>query len=338
MKGRKILITGGAGFLGSNLTLRLLKDGAEVVIADNLSRRGVEKNFSMLKEKYPKLRNHQVEINDISSVIVRERPDLIYHFAAQVAVTTSVESPVSDFRINAEGTFNVARTAGEYDIPVVYSSTNKVYGDNVNNVPIKEFKTRYDFSGKLAKKGISEDFSIDAMHHTPYGCSKLAGELYIREFGGVVNRCSCMYGEHQFGIIDQGWVSYFIIQKILGKPITIFGDGKQIRDLLYADDMVELLLLQAQHLLNPKKKNIRGEVFSVGGGHKNTVSLLELCDVLDLEKKFGEWRPSDQKVYYADISKAKKILGWTPKVSAKEGIQKTKKWTENFLSSREGKM
>lgn len=333
MKGKKILITGGAGFLGTNLIERLIKESSKIIIADDLSRRGVEHNLKYLREKSSKIKHYQVEINDIASVIVHERPDIIYHFAAQVAVTTSMVSPLDDFRINAEGTFNVARTAGEYNIPVVYTSTNKVYGDNVNNVPIKELKTRYDFSGKLAKKGVGEDFSIDAPHHTPYGCSKLAGELYVREYGGVVNRCSCMYGKHQYGIIDQGWVSYFITQKLLGKTITLFGDGKQIRDLLYADDMVELLIRQGKLLINPKKQNIRGEVFSIGGGYENTISLLELCDVLDLDKKFGEWRPSDQKVYYADISKAKKVLGWEPKVSSEEGIKRLTKWTRNFLSN-----
>tara|TARA_Y100000310_G_C20699053_1_gene827982 strand:- start:3393 stop:4403 length:1011 start_codon:yes stop_codon:yes gene_type:complete len=331
LKNKKILITGGAGFLGSNLSQELLKEGAEVVIVDDLSRRGVEHNFKTLKKNYPKLKNHQVEINDVPSVIVREKPDIIYHFAAQVAVTTSVESPVSDFRINAEGSFNVAKTAGEYNIPVIYSSTNKVYGDNVNRVPIREMKTRYDFSGKLARRGISEDFSIDAPHHTPYGCSKLTGELYIREYGGVVNRCSCMYGPHQYGIIDQGWVSYFIIQKLLNKQVTIFGDGKQVRDLLHADDVVRLLILQGERLLNKKKPSIRGEVFSVGGGYKNTVSLLELCDLLDIKPKFGKWRPSDQKVFYADIAKAKKVLGWEPKVTYKKGIKELLKWTEDHI-------
>lgn len=331
MKGKKILITGGAGFLGTNLIERLIKEGSKIIIADDLSRRGVELNLEYLKKKSPKIKHYQVEINDIASVIVGEKPDVIYHFAAQVAVTTSMISPLDDFRINAEGTFNVARTAGEYNIPVIYTSTNKVYGDNVNKVPIKEMRTRYDFSGKLAKMGIDENFSIDAPHHTPYGCSKLAGELYVREFGGVVNRCSCMYGEHQYGIIDQGWVSYFITQKLLGKTITLFGDGKQIRDLLYADDMVELLIKQGKLLLNPKKQDIRGEVFSIGGGHKNTISLLELCDILDLPKKFGKWRPSDQKVYYADISKAKKVLGWEPKVSAEEGIKKLTDWTQKNI-------
>ena len=259
-------------------------------------------------------------------MIIKERPDLIYHFAAQVAVTKSVTSPISDFKINAEGTFNIARTAYDHNISLIYSSTNKVYGDNVNNVPIKEFEKRYDFDGELSQKGISEEFSIDAKKHTPYGCSKLAGEIYVREFGGVVNRCSCMYGENQFGIIDQGWVSYFIKQKVNGKELTIFGDGKQVRDLLYIDDVVELLILQGKELLKGNE-SLKGEAFSVGGGYKNTISLLELCEKLSISPKFGPWRPSDQKVFYADISKAKRLLGWEPKVSVDEGIKRLYDWT-----------
>ena len=322
----KVLITGGAGFLGSNLTRRLIKSGASIILCDDLSRRGAEINLAKLKKEFPFLKIYEVEISDVPSVIVKEKPDLIYHFAAQVAVTKSVTSPVSDFKINAEGTFNIAKTAYEHNIPLVYASTNKVYGYNVNKVPLKEFEKRYDFDGDLSQKGISADFSIDAKKHTPYGCSKLTGDIYVREFGGVVNRFSCMYGENQFGIIDQGWVSYFIKQKITGKEITIFGDGKQIRDLLYVDDVMDLLVLQGQQLLSGNKE-LKGEAFSIGGGYKNTISLIELCEKLGVTPKFGPWRHSDQKVFYADIAKAKELLGWEPKVSVDEGIKKLYDWT-----------
>jgi len=328
MKNKKILITGGAGFLGTNLAENLLKREAKVIIVDNLSRRGSELNIKKLINEFgKKIKFYKVDLSDISHVIHKEKPSLIYHFAAQVAVTSSVDSPADDFRVNAEGTFLVAHTASLYDIPVIYSSTNKVYGDNVNNVPIKEYKTRYDFSGDLKGFGVDENFSIDSRKHTPYGCSKLAGELYVREFGGVVNRCSCMYGPNQYGIVDQGWVSYFINRKLTDGKITIFGDGKQIRDLLYIDDVVSLLIIQGRNLLSGKKE-LRGEVFSIGGGHENTISLIELCDILDLEMEFSDWRPSDQKVYYADISKAEKILGWKPKISSKEGIKKLLDWSK----------
>lgn len=322
----KVLITGGAGFLGSNLSRRLMKDGASVIICDNLSRRGSEINYEALKKEFPFIKNYEVEIGDVPSVIIKERPDIVYHFAAQVAVTKSVISPVSDFKINAEGTFHIAKVCHELKIPLIYSSTNKVYGNNVNKVPLKELEKRYDFDGDLSEKGISSDFSIDASSHTPYGCSKLVGDIYVREFGGVVNRFSCMYGENQYGIIDQGWVSYFVKQKQDGKEITIFGDGKQVRDLLYVDDVIDLFILQGKLLLSGDQ-SLKGEVFSVGGGYKNTVSLLELCEKLGISPKFADWRPSDQKVFYADISKLKQVLGWEPKISVEEGIDKIVKWT-----------
>ncbi len=333
MQGKKVLITGGAGFLGSNLALRLAESGVTLILVDNFSRRGAEMNYKELKAKFPNIVFYMVEVSDIPAIINREKPDIIYHFAAQVAVTSSVISPVSDFRINAEGTFNVARAAAEYDIPVVYASTNKVYGDNVNKVPITELPTRYEFGNGLAGKGISEDFSIDAAKQTPYGCSKLVGELYVREWGGIANRFSCMYGPHQHGIMDQGWISYFIAQKLAGNPITIFGDGKQVRDVLHVDDVVRLLEIQGQRLLDHSKPSVRGEVFSIGGGHKNTLSLLELCDMLDIDPQFGPWRPSDQKVFYADTAKAKQVLDWEPKVSYREGVQELVEWTRGAIST-----
>lgn len=327
----QVLITGGAGFLGFNTAKRLLDLGNQVILCDNLSRRGSEINYEKLNKIYLNLKSYEVEIDDIPNIIAKERPDLIYHFAAQVAVTKSVISPERDFRINAEGTFKIAKIASDYNIPVIYASTNKVFGDNVNHVPIREFETRYDFDGELKERGIAENFPIDARSHTPYGCSKLVGDIYVREFGGVVNRCSCMYGENQYGIIDQGWVSYFCAQKHLKKDITIFGDGKQVRDLLYIDDVVDLLILEGKFLLNGNT-DLKGEVFNVGGGYKNTISLLELCKKLDITPKFSDWRPSDQKVFYCDISKAKKILGWEPKISADEGIRRINEWTINNIS------
>jgi CDP-paratose 2-epimerase len=328
---RKILITGGAGFLGTNLARALVARHNEVIIADNLSRDGARKNLESLIVDFPKLKVISAEMSDISYVILEQKPDLVYHFAAQVAVTHSILSPVSDFRINGEGTFLVARAVNSLGIPVIYSSTNKVYGDNVNEVPIKEYKKRYDFDGKFSKKGINESFSIDAKHHTPYGCSKLVGELYVREYNGVVNRCSCMYGTHQHGIVDQGWLSHFVIQKLKKKPLTIFGDGKQVRDAVHASDVVELLIKQGEYLHDPKKPNIRGEVFNVGGGYKNTISLLELCEKLEIKPKFDKWRPSDQKVFYCDISKVKKVFKWEPKVSIDEGLASLVEWTKQSL-------
>lgn len=317
--------------MGSNLARRLLSLGHRVILCDNFSRRGAELNYLKIKEEFPNVIHHHIEISDAPSVIIKEKPDLVYHFAAQVAVTTSVLSPISDFRINAEGTFNIARVCGEYGIPLIYSSTNKVYGDNVNKVPIRELETRYDFDGVLKEKGIGEDFSIDATCHTPYGCSKLVGELYVREYGGVVNRFSCMYGKYQHGIVDQGWLSYFITRKLTNQPITIFGDGKQVRDILHSDDVVSLLELQGNRLLDKNPPSIKGEAFTVGGGYKNTISLLELCQKLDIKPTFADWRPADQKVFYCDISKAKQTLGWEPKINIETGLTSLIDWTQKHL-------
>lgn len=332
IKGKKILITGGAGFLGTNLARALASAGNKIIICDNLIRRGSERNMETLRAEFKReIVVKIVDLANVPAIIHKERPDLIYHFAAQVAVTTSVESPLSDFRFNAEGTFLVARAAYSYGTPVIYSSTNKVYGDNVNAVPIKELQTRYDFDGALRRRGIDENFSIDSAHHTPYGCSKLTGELYVREFGGVVNRFSCMYGRYQNGIVDQGWLSFFVIQKLTGKPVTIFGDGKQVRDAVHADDVIRLLLLEGDRLLDAKRPSIRGEVFSIGGGYKNTISLLELCEKLDIKPNFGNWRPADQKVFYCDIRKAKRVLGWGPRIGIDQGLRDLISWTKKTL-------
>jgi CDP-paratose 2-epimerase len=328
----KVLITGAAGFVGTNLTLRLLKAGHEVVGLDSLSRRGTETNLARIKAEYPKFEFKQVEIEDMPSEVYRVKPEVLYHFAAQVAVTSSVINPARDFKINAEGTFKIANACHQLGIPVIYTSTNKVFGDNVNNVPVEESETRYDFAGKLKGKGIAEDFPIDAKHHTPYGCSKLVGDIYVREFGGVVNRCSCMYGPNQFGIVDQGWLSHIAQQIIKKNPITIYGDGKQLRDALHSDDVTRLL--EAEGLALMDGKDIRGEVFNVGGGHRNTISLLELCDMWGVKRnelKFEAWRPADQKVFYCDIAKAKKVFGWEPQVDVRKGAKDLYEWTKRDI-------
>lgn len=326
-------ITGGLGFLGFNLTKHLISKGHDVVIFDNMSRRGSEYNLQFLKQLDMPQKPQSItivtsELDDIPIKLKRYKVNLIYHFAAQVAVTKSYESPASDFRINAEGTFNILQSV---DVPVIFASTNKVFGDNVNKIPIKEEKTRYDFDGEYSKKGIPETFSVDARHHTPYGCSKLTGDIYTREFGGVVNRFSCMYGPYQYGNLDQGWVSHFIMSKLKGNPLTIYGDGKQVRDLLYSEDVVRLLELEA---LNIDK--IRGEVFNIGGGFGNSLSLLELCNFLDISPNFQDWRPADQKVYYSNITKANKILGWKPKVDPKAGINHLIKWYNDYPETLKG--
>lgn len=329
----RCLITGACGFVGTNLVLHLLRKGHQVIGADSLSRKGSELNLQFIKSQFSDFEFIYVEIEDLPSIVHMTRPDIVYHFAAQVAVTTSMQNPRRDFMINALGTFEVALAAKKIGVPVVYTSTNKVFGDNVNYVPIRELETRYDFDGELMEKGLSEEFSIDAKHHTPYGCSKLVGDIYVREFGGVVNRCSCMYGPNQHGIMDQGWMSYFAINKILGKPAIIFGDGKQVRDAVHADDVVRLLEIEGKRLLDKTQPSIAGEVFNVGGGYENTISLLELCEKWKIKPSFGPWRPADQKVFYCDVSKAKRILGWEPQVNINKGLDELYKWTEKNLKN-----
>ncbi len=330
----KALITGACGFVGTNLTLHLLGKGHQVIGADSLSRKGSELNLKSIMSQYPSFEFSAVEIEDLPSLIHRVKPEIVYHFAAQVAVTSSLESPKRDFMINGVGTFDVALAARDVGAPVVYTSTNKVFGDNVNKVPLRELDKRYDFDGALKEKGISEEFPIDAKHHTPYGCSKLVGDIYVREFGGVVNRCSCMYGRHQHGIMDQGWMSYFAINKVLGKPVTIYGDGKQIRDAVHADDVVRLLEMEGKALLSGTP-DIKGEVFNVGGGYENTTSLLELCDMWQIKPSFGPWREADQKVFYCNVSKAERVLGWKPERGIRSGLDDLYAWTEKTLTKKE---
>lgn len=342
----KILVTGGAGFVGSHAAEYYAKSGEEVVVFDNLSRaeilgRGesnVAYNWNYLKENYPMIKLINGDIRKPKEVEgATKDADVIIHTAAQTAVTTSVKDPRTDFEINAIGTFNVLEAArrSNNNPAIVYCSTNKVYGENVNKIGVKENATRYEFDDAVFKNGIPESYPIDACEHTPYGCSKLAADLYIQDYGhlygldSVVFRMSCIYGPHQFGVEDQGWVAWFTIATLLDKPITIYGDGKQVRDMLYVTDLVK-----AYDAFLKKKKQHRGTVFNMGGGIKNTMSLLELLKILEeltgknSKISFADWRPSDQKVYISDISKAGERLGWEPEVGPREGVEMLVRWAE----------
>ena len=332
----KIIVIGGAGFIGTNMVLALMDAGYEVIAVDSLSRNGSEKNLAYLGSKFPKLDFRKREIEDVPSLIYQENPELLFHFAAQVAVTSSVESPLRDFKINAEGSFLIAKAAHELGVPVIYTSTNKVYGDNVNRLPIVEMETRYEFDGDLGRRGVDETLSIDTSRHTPYGISKLVGELYVREFGGIANRCSCMYGPNQFGIVDQGWISHIAFNKIIGRPTTIYGDGKQVRDVLHVDDVVRLFMGQARAITGKERDHMAGEVFNIGGGYPNTISLLELCARWDITPKYTDWRPGDQKVFYCDTSKAKQFFGWEPEITLNDGLKELVEWTEKILQGSYG--
>ncbi|MCD6355736.1 MAG: GDP-mannose 4,6-dehydratase [Anaerolineaceae bacterium] len=329
-----ILITGGAGFIGSNFARRHILLGDNVTIFDNLSRKGATENLSWIKAQAPerKFQFIQGDVRDFGSLqeVVKEK-DIIIHLAAQVAVTSSVTDPYNDFRINAEGTFNILETVrrGGNKPLVIFASTNKVYGE-IKDVAVVEEKTRYAFNN--LPFGISENQLLD--FHSPYGCSKGCGDQYVRDFAriygipSVVFRQSCIYGIRQFGVEDQGWLAWFVIAAVLGKPITIYGDGKQVRDVLFIDD-----LMDAYDLAIENKNKAYGWIFNIGGGIDNSISIWrEFGPILEnihgnkINVNYKNWRPGDQKIYISDISKIKKEFGWSPKISVKSGIARLYKW------------
>ena len=338
----KILITGGAGFIGSHAAEYFSKNGYDVVVFDNLSRSkllGKNDRNTMFNWNYLKsLKKIKLVKGDVRSFESLKRAasdaEIIIHAAAQTAVTTSVVNPEPDFSVNAAGTFNVLEVARRLKKrpSIVYCSTNKVYGHNVNKIKVFEEKTRYRFDDKY-KFGIPESFSIDLCEHTPYGCSKLAGDIYMQDFSHQyelkigVFRMSCIYGTRQFGVEDQGWVSWFAIATMMNNPIRIYGDGKQVRDVLFVTDLIRAY----EAFL---KSDIQCGVFNTGGGYTKTLSLLELLDILEETTgkrsllEFGDWRPSDQKVYISDISKARRELGWKPEIEPKKGVLKLVEWVK----------
>lgn len=331
---RKFLVTGGSGFIGSNYVSRLLQRGEQVTIFDNLSRAGSRLNLEWLRETYGdnafKLINGDVRDAKAVQDAAREA-SVIVHLAAQVAVTTSVSKPREDFEINALGTFNVmegARAARRCPI-VLYASTNKVYG-GMDEVQVVEQPTRYTYA--TLPLGAPETQPLD--FHSPYGCSKGTGDQYVRDYfrmydiPSVVFRQSCIYGTRQFGVEDQGWVAWFIIAAVTGRPISIYGDGKQVRDILFVED-----LLDAYDAALDKIDKAAGQVYNIGGGADKTLSVWdEFCPMLEkmvghsVNVNRGDWRPGDQKVYISDIRKAQAELGWKPRIGVAEGIQRLFDW------------
>lgn len=337
---RTLLITGGAGFIGTNVAVYFLDRGWRVTIFDDLSRKGSGENLRWLAEKYPTGWTFY-RINIVGGAAERNffakkagEADVILHAAAQVAVTSSVVDPVFDFETNARGTLNVleaARKSPRKPI-VIFTSTNKVYGE-LEHLEIGERERRYIFADKL---GVSENEPLD--FHSPYGCSKGAADQYVHDYHRiyglptVVFRQSCIYGYRQFGIVDQGWVAYLTARAMLGLPITIYGDGKQVRDILFMSDLCEAMSAAIE-----KIDVSAGRIYNVGGGPQNTVSLLEFLERLENEigqkigYSFSEWRPGDQKVYISDIGKARRDLGWSPQVVTEDGIKKMIAWTGDNL-------
>ena len=333
-------ITGGLGFIGSNLSDYLLSNTEDtVIIFDNFSRQNVIKNKKWLEQKYPNNPRLKIIKGDIRKIDVLKKnmSDVtkIYHLAAQVAVTSSVLDPILDFETNAYGTLNVLECARRLntDPCLILTSTNKVYG-NLEGYEVVEEESRYDF--QEYKQGVSESTPLDP--HSPYGCSKYCADSYFRDYQRIygmktlVFRMSCIYGYHQFGTEDQGWVAHFIISTILNKPLTIYGDGKQIRDILFVEDLINAFQLAGNQI-----NQIKGQIYNIGGGPENTISLLELIEILErllnhkIEYKFGEWRPGDQKVYYTNTQRAKTDFNWEPLISKEDGIQKLFHWVQNNI-------
>lgn len=330
------LITGGAGFIGTNLAHRLLSENQPVIIFDNLSRAGVEKNLEWLINTHGDL--VQIEIADIRDKEAVERAaaraSQVFHFAAQVAVTTSLIDPISDFEINAQGTLyllEALRARGKDAPPLVFTSTNKVYGA-LDDIKLEIENNRYQpEDASIQANGIGESRAVE--FHSPYGCSKGAADQYVLDYARTFNlpaavfRMSCIYGEHQFGTEDQGWVAHFLIRALENKPITLYGDGRQVRDILFAEDLIDAFLLARDNI-----EKISGQAFNIGGGAANSISLLELLDLIsDLRGKpceieFAGWRPADQRYYVSDARKFQTATGWKPKFKVREGVEKLYRW------------
>ncbi|MFX0057849.1 MAG: GDP-mannose 4,6-dehydratase [Candidatus Hodarchaeota archaeon] len=346
-----VLITGGAGFIGSHAAEFYAKSAEidKVFVLDNLSRSNLLKrdiknslyNWDYLHQfqNINFLKNDIKDFKFLKQIFQENEFNIVIHTAAQTAVTTSVIDPISDFENNVTGTFNILEAARVSKInPImILCSTNKVFGNNVNLCEIRETDSRYTFTEDNIN-GISENFSIDLCEHTPYGASKLSSDIYFQEYGHLydlktaVFRMSCIYGTRQFGVEDQGWVAHFILSALTGKKLNIFGDGKQVRDVLYVSDLIEVY-----DAFIKKADSIKHDVFCMGGGPENTLSLLELIDILkkqinkEIKYEFFDWRPSDQKVYISNITKAMKKLDWKPKVKPKEGVLKLINWASQNL-------
>lgn len=334
----RVLITGGAGFIATNLAAELLDQGRLVTVFDNLSRPGVERNLAWLRREYPS--GLEIVISDVRDATAVRRAvsgaHEIYHFAAQVAVTTSLARPLDDFDVNARGTLNLLEAArAASPLPsLVFTSTNKVYGA-LDDVPLAAEARRYvPMDEETRNFGVSESRAL--AFHSPYGCSKGAADQYVldyaRTFGlpAVVLRMSCIYGPHQCGSEDQGWVAHFIAQALAGRPVSIYGDGRQVRDVLFVSDLVDALQ-RAQR----DAHRLAGRAFNIGGGARRTVSLLELVEIIGrlarrrLACTFDAWRAADQRFYVSDCRRFERATGWRATVSVEQGVTRLLAWLQH---------
>jgi CDP-paratose 2-epimerase len=341
---RQVVIFGGAGFIGSNVAQSYLAEGRRVLLFDSLCRPGVERNLRWLRDMYGS--RLEVEISDVRNAhavrrAVRDAAE-VFHFAAQVAVTTSLDGPVHDFEVNARGTLNVleALRAMETPAPLVFTSTNKVYG-GLRGHRFGPQGRRYEpLDAATRAQGISEQCPLD--FESPYGCSKGTADQYVLDYARsyglrtAVFRMSCIYGPRQFGTEDQGWVAHFLIRALKGEPITLYGDGMQVRDILFVEDLVRAFRLAQGHM-----DTVSGQAFNIGGGPSRTVSLLELLDLIEElvgrrpEVSSEEWRTGDQRYYVSDTRKFQAATGWAPQVGVREGVSRLHAWLAELPGDQE---
>lgn len=338
------LITGGAGFIGTNLADRLLSQGHRVVVFDNLSRPGVERNLRWLRERHPK--TLRIEIGDVreAAAVAAVARDVtqVFHFAAQVAVTTSLIDPVQDFDVNGRGTLNLleALRRRERPVPLLFTSTNKVYGE-LADVGLERQPQRY--ARPLGEPtGFSEDRPLS--FHSPYGCSKGSADQYVLDYAhtfglsATVFRMSCIYGPHQCGTEDQGWVAHFLLRALRGEPITLYGDGRQVRDILFVDDLIDAMGLTRKY-----SAAVAGQAFNIGGGPEHTISLLELAELIGELRgerptlQYAPWREADQRYYVSDTTRFFNTTGWRPRVAVREGVARLLAWLSENAAGLSGR-
>jgi CDP-paratose 2-epimerase len=332
---RHVLITGGAGFVGTNLADRLLAEGRRVVVLDSLARPGVERNLHWLKAEHGERLTAQIaDVRDPRALRSALRgAEAVFHFAAQVAVTTSLETPLDDFDVNLGATVTLLEELRRLrrPVPLLFTSTNKVYG-TLPGVEVVRLADRWEpAERRLRERGIDERRPL--YFCTPYGCSKGGADQYVLDYAKtyglptLVFRMSCIYGPHQHGTEDQGWVAHFLIRALAGEPVTVYGDGAQVRDVLHASDLVEAMLRAHADV-----ERLAGTAFNVGGGPSNTLSLLELLKLIEelegepLEVTFADERAGDQRWYVSDTTRLREATGWRPLVAVEDGIASLHRW------------
>ncbi|HLM09217.1 MAG TPA: NAD-dependent epimerase/dehydratase family protein [Thermoleophilaceae bacterium] len=342
MRRRPILITGGAGFVGTNLADRLLREGRAVRVLDDLSRPGVERNLAWLEREHPGLL--EVELGDLGDAahVVRamRNIDSVFHLAAQVAVTTSLDDPMRDAAVNLQGTLNLLEAARQNAVALIFTSTNKVYGA-LAGVEVREGAQRWEpGASALRRRGVAESWPLSFC--TPYGCSKGAADQYVLDYAAsfgvptAVFRMSCIYGPHQHGNEDQGWVAHFLIRALDREPIRIYGDGKQVRDVLFVDDLVDALLIARRRI-----HRLSGNAFNIGGGPGNAVSLVEVIAMITAllgeqpQLSLGPWRTGDQRWYVSDTGRFSAATGWAPRIAPEQGLSLLHEWVATERRARE---